>query len=377
MRRKSAWGTGCLILIFIGLCVVTIAAGAAWFIPRSVADEIGPADAQLGTLQRALVTWQLFFKRGELIQAFDPNGQKRTFTVRLGETANSVAARLQETGLISDGETFRLYLVYAGMDTTIQAGDYQLSPTFTMVEIAQELQDATPAEVEFNILPGWRVEEIAAALPTSGLQVAPQGFLQLVRTGRAGIAPENLKLEGSLEGFLMPGTYRFLREARAEDMVKMFTARFDEQVPGDLRGQFEANGLNLREAVILASIVQREAVLEEEQPMIASVFFNRLAVGMSLESDPTVQYALGYNAKQQTWWTNPLTADDLSVDSPYNTYRNGGLPPGPIGNPRLSALKAVAYPAQTPYYYFRAACDQSGRHSFAKTYEEHLQNSCP
>jgi UPF0755 protein len=191
------------------------------------------------------------------------------------------------------------------------------------------------------------------------------------------MAPESLGIDGSVEGFLMPGTYRFLREARAEDLVKTFTARFDEQVGTDLRIQFEVNGLDLREAVILASIVQREAVREEEQPMIASVFYNRLRVGMSLESDPTVQYAIGYNPDNETWWTNPLTRADLGVDSPYNTYRNAGLPPGPISNPGLSALKAVAYPAQTPYYYFRAACDKSGRHSFAKTYEEHLQNACP
>jgi UPF0755 protein len=98
---------------------------------------------------------------------------------------------------------------------------------------------------------------------------------------------------------------------------------------------------------------------------------------MKLDSDPTVQYALGYNTAAATWWTNPLSASDLQFDSPYNTYLYPGLPPGPICNPGLSALNAVAYPAQTPYYYFRAACDGSGRHAFAQTYEEHLRNACP
>jgi UPF0755 protein len=98
---------------------------------------------------------------------------------------------------------------------------------------------------------------------------------------------------------------------------------------------------------------------------------------MQLESDPTVQYGLGYNSLQQTWWTNPLSTDDLSVNSPYNTYLNAGLPPGPIAEPGLSALQAVAFPAETPYYYFRAKCDGSGKHNFAATLEEQYANACP
>jgi UPF0755 protein len=127
----------------------------------------------------------------------------------------------------------------------------------------------------------------------------------------------------------------------------------------------------------MASIVQREGVDPNEHSLIASVFYNRLAAGMRLESDPTTQYALGYNENQQTWWTNPLTYDDLAVNSAYNTYQVNGLPPGPISNPGLNALQAVAKPAQTPYYYFRAKCDGSGDHEFATTYDEHLQNACP
>jgi UPF0755 protein len=144
-----------------------------------------------------------------------------------------------------------------------------------------------------------------------------------------------------------------------------------------MRTGFQRQGLNVYRAVILASIVSREAIIEDEMPMIASVFYNRLASGGKLDSDPTVQYALGYNQEQKTWWTNPLSLADLEIDSRYNTYKYPGLPPGPIANPGLEALKAVAFPAQTPYYYFRAACDGSGRHLFAETFEEHLGNACP
>jgi UPF0755 protein len=107
------------------------------------------------------------------------------------------------------------------------------------------------------------------------------------------------------------------------------------------------------------------------------VFYNRLRENMRLESDPTAQYALGYILSQNSWWKNPLNLNDLKVNSPYNTYIATGLPPGPICVPSLAALNAVAFPAQTPYYYFRARCDGSGRHNFSATYDEHIQNACP
>jgi UPF0755 protein len=139
---------------------------------------------------------------------------------------------------------------------------------------------------------------------------------------------------------------------------------------------YKKNGLSLYQAVTLASIIEKEAVIPEEGPMIASVFYNRLAVGMKLESDPTVQYAIGYVNETKTWWKNPLTANDLMVQSVYNTYQNPGLPHAPISNPGYSALYSVAFPETTNYYYFRAACDNSGKHVFSETFQEHLQNSC-
>ena len=124
-------------------------------------------------------------------------------------------------------------------------------------------------------------------------------------------------------------------------------------------------------------MVAREAVHEEEQPLIASVYLNRVKIGMKLDADPTVQYAIGYNLLQQRWWTNLLSLLDLQVNSVYNTYRYDGLPPSPIANPSLGALRAVAVPAETNYLFFRAKCDSSGYHVFAETFDEHLQNACP
>jgi UPF0755 protein len=151
---------------------------------------------------------------------------------------------------------------------------------------------------------------------------------------------------------------------------------FDQRLTAADRAGIAAQGLNLFQGVTLASIVEREAVVADERPLIASVFYNRLAAGMNLDADPTVQYALGFTT-QGGWWKSPLDAADLLLESPYNTYRSAGLPPGPIANPGLDSLRAVADPATSDFFYFRAMCDGSGRHAFARTFDEHLQNACP
>ena len=329
-------------------------------------------------MQRLLLSWDLVSREKELLNPFDPTAPTQDFTIDLGESTYQVTRRLEEQGLIGDADLLRTFLIYSGLDTNIQAGEYELSARMTPVEIAQALQDATPHEVDFRILPGWRLEEIAAALPTSGLAFSPGAFLSYTRRPTS-IRFDNIALPvgASLEGFMHPGGYRLPREISIQAFAEIALQRFESVVDQNLRVGFDAQNLDLFAAVTLASLVQREAVAAEEMPLIASVFINRLAAGMRLDSDPTVQYALGSLTEGKPWWKSPLGLDDLQIDSPYNTYRIAGLPPGPIANPSLSALQAVAFPAQTPYYYFRAACDQSGRHLFAETFEQHQQNACP
>jgi len=239
------------------------------------------------------------------------------------------------------------------------------------------MQSSISEEVTLVILAGWRLEEVAASLPTSGFAFTPNQFIQAMETQPQQYSFSAELAGSSLEGFLFPGSYTLPREATAEQLVALILTNFENQVTAEIRTGFANQGMSLYEAVTLASIVEREAVNDEEMPMLASVFYNRLAINQRLESDPTVQYALRYNTEQATWWTNPLSLTDLEIDSPYNTYVFPGLPPGPICNPGLAALRAAAFPAQTPYYYFRAACDGSGNHLFAETYEEHLVNECP
>lgn len=379
MKNKRSLVTLFLIGLLVLVCGAIAAAAAAVYAIPDVADRIfGPPAPGLSTFQRIYLSAQLVMNREALIFPVNSSAGEQPFQVELGEPASSVISRLHSQGLIRDAGAFRAYLQYKALDTTLQAGSYNLSPALSAVDIAHSLQDATPGEVDFHILPGWRLEEIAAALPTSGLTFSEEEFLAAAAVIPPGYSfSEEIPSGSNLEGFLFPGSYRIPREITAEDFIRTLLDQFEANLRSDLRQGFSRQNLSLYEAITLASIVQREAMNDEEMPLIASVFFNRLEAGTRLDSDPTVQYALGYNENQNTWWTNPLSLADLEVDSPYNTYRNTGLPPGPIANPSLAALQAVAFPAQTPYFYFRAACDESGKHDFSETYEQHLEKACP
>ena len=288
-----------------------------------------------------------------------------------------IAQHMQVVGLIPDAGAWADYLVYSGLDVRLQAGTYRLSPALSPVGIAQYMQDPRSHEIQFAILPGWRLEEIAASLPSSGLTITSEEFLSVTRS--AGISSLDGRLPSglpSLEGYLLPGEYAVIRGATTAELLRVLLGAFFGTVTPDITQAYAGQGLSLDQAVILASMVEREAILDDEMPVIASVFLNRLAAGMRLESDPTVQYALGYDTAGTGWWKVPLDGNDLATDSLFNTYLYGGLPPAPICNPSVQALRAVARPENTGYYFFRAACDGSGRHNFSGTYEEHLNNAC-
>lgn len=361
------------------LCVGVLIAGAAIAgLPDRAAAVFGPPRPTLSGVDRIRLATLLLWQQEDLTTPADPTGDPRAFTVQIGESLPSILDRLWRAGLIANPGATRSYLQYAGLDTTLQAGEYRLSPAMTPIEIAHALQDATPRVVQLAILPGWRAEEIAESLIASGLNLTMEEVLEAVRDPYLYPSLQSvLPAGGTWEGFLFPDRYELGRDAAAEEVVRSLVDNFNNQVGSDLRAGIGRQGLSLYEGVTLASIVEREAVITEEAPLIASVFLNRLEAGMKLDADPTVQYAVGYNAAQRSWWTNPLSLADLEIESPYNTYRSGGLPPGPISNPGLGALRAVAFPAQAPYYYFRAACTESGRHVFAETLEEHVQNACP
>ncbi|MEJ5225480.1 MAG: endolytic transglycosylase MltG [Anaerolineales bacterium] len=362
-----------LILVgILSLLILACLAGVAVAVPVQAMRLYGPPGQYLSDAQVWRHAAALLWYDGLLTAPRDPAGQPVAFEVQPGESAAQVAERLEAAGLVRDADAFRTYLIYSGLDLTLQSGRHDISPAMSAIEIARAMQDATPTDGVLVVLPGWRMEEIAAALPTSGLYATPDDFL------RAAANPPRvlrwLPSDATAEGVLFPGTYSLPRGIPAEAIVETMMKNFSLYLSPEMEQGFAAQGLSVYEAVIVASIVQREAVLDEEKPMIASVYLNRIKADMRLGADPTVQYALG---RPGLWWKSPLMLSDLQAPSPYNTYLNPGLPPAPIANPGLAALRAVAFPAETTYYFFRAACDGSGRHNFAETFDEHLQNGCP
>jgi UPF0755 protein len=372
VRHRSIFASSCLGILVILLILVV---GLFTVVPVMAVRSVGPVSDRLSVFQRFQYSAMMLWYEDLVTRSVDIAAGERPFTIEAGEGPAAVAARLELEGIIRSADAFTTYLVYSGLDTGMQAGKFQLSPATPPIQIAQKLQDATPAQIKFVVLPGWRLEEIAAAMPTSGLNIAPQ---QLIQSARApDVKYDYLPPGSSAEGFLFPGEYTLPRSVQADELVSLLMNNTALALTVEIRAGFSRQNLNVYEAVTLASIIQREAVIPEEQPSIASVFINRINAGMRLETDPTIQYALGFDPVTGSWWKVPLSAEDLLVNSPYNTYQNFGLPPGPISNPSLSALQAVAYPAQTPYYFFRARCDGSGFHNFSETFNQHLRNGCP
>lgn len=380
MKKKSSFLANILLfLILVAVClIIVLSAWIVFSLPTQAASLFGPADPNLKIPQHIYLSARLLLQENYLLQPGSPGGDPLPFEIQLGETTGEITRRLQSEGIIPNERAFRDYLVYSGLDTSIQAGEYNLNPGMSPIEVAHALQDATPQHITFTILAGWRLEEIADALPTSGLSFAPGAFLVSAQNPVL-LHPvlEYLPANASLEGFFLPDQYRFDRTINQEQFITSILDNFLLKVTPDLIQGFQSQGLSLYQAVTLASIVQREAIIEAEMGTIASVFLNRLAISMRLETDPTVQYALGYQNALQTWWKNPLSLNDLKFESPYNTYIYPGLPPGPICSPSLKALSAVSQPEETPYYFFRASCDGSGRHNFSKTFEEHEAFACP
>lgn len=332
----------------------------------------------VGSPEDLLIGLYMQLRQADLERPASDEDVQIPFRVEPGETAGMVAMRLEEAGLVRDAGLLSLYMRHQGLDARLEAGEYLLSPRMTIPEIAEALQHGRIQEATVTIVEGLRMEQVAEILEQAGVTEA-DGFQAVVRGEvRPEIWAQYRVLQdrppgAGLEGFLFPDTYRFPRNADPVDVARRMVERFAEQFTPEMESQAQQRGLSVFSVVTLASIVEREAVVPEERPLIADVFLNRLAQGMYLQADPTVQYALGYQPDTGEWWLRPLPVEALTeVDSPYNTYLHPGLPPGPICNPSLASMQAVLNPADTDYLFFLSRGD--GSHVFARTYEEHLEN---
>ena len=365
-----------VVTTLVVITCLAIVAGYFW-VNSTVVKQFGHPDPSLSITQRVIYPVELFIYRDRLTTALNKGEEEQIFTIEQGESVSIICYRLEQLGLIDDAELMRMYLVYSGLDRQLKSGQFRLSTAMSPQEITQRLIDAASKEAVVSILPGWRIEEIAANVAGSGLSIPMDDFIQTAYAPTQNLLAFLPVSElSSLEGFLFPGTYIFARDADLTTVFETILQAFTQNMDQTLVDGFLRQGFSITDAVTLASIIEKEAVVDDEKPLIASVFYNRIEAGMRLETDPTVQYALGFDSQSQSWWKSPLFLQDLEIESPYNTYKVTGLTPTPICNPGLESLRAVAFPAETPYYYFRAACDESGRHVFAISFEEHLNNSC-
>jgi len=333
-----------------------------------------PPDQNLSFIQKYNLSMRLVRDRDNLFSITEIEAEL-LFDIASGESPYDVADNLYEAKLIPSAVSLIDYLLYKGYDTKLLMGSFIIATPNTPIEIALTLIDPSAIVMEIYILPGWRMEQIAEHLSVSGIMnFNKDTFLSLASSLPLNSSlPPNLPLSASAEGFLSPATYVIQRDITEEQLLHLFLDDFATNIDDSLIETLSSNGFSLYEAVTLASIIEREAILDEEKSIIASVFYNRLNAGWKLETDPTVQYAV---SSADNWWKNPLTWDDLGFDSPYNTYLYYGLPPGPISNPAFDTLIAVANPAESPYFFFRAKCDGSNSHTFSITYEEHLAAGC-
>lgn len=355
---------------------VWIAGTMVFGIPTAI-DRVGEPSPDLNSVQEILLGALLFLRHNELDRPVSQSEAMIAIQVNQGETADDVINKLVRSSFLEDGILLRSYMRYRGLDRGIEVGEYFLHGGMSIREIAEALQSAQPFASTLTIPEGWRREQIAALIDTFDFSFDGEDFLEATNNADSGSTVGAYIPTGStLEGYLFPDTYRIDDNTDSIDLADMMLNAFAAHVGEELLAGFDAQGLSIHEAVTLASIVEREAVVPEERPRIAAVFLNRLAMNMNLESDPTVQFALGIE-NSGTWWKLDLTTQDLQFNSAYNTYLYPGLPPGPIANPGLPSLQAVASPADTDELYFRAMCDGSGRHAFARTFEEHLLNACP
>ncbi|HWQ77986.1 MAG TPA: endolytic transglycosylase MltG [Anaerovoracaceae bacterium] len=287
-------------------------------------------------------------------------------TIPSGSGTGKIAEILQENGLISSVWVFKLQTRNEGYEGKYQAGNYSLSPGMTMDEIMELMLSGKADTVRFTVPEGYDVKRVTEKLSAEGFINADE-FMKEIETGvfdydflaDAPAGPTRL------EGFLFPNTYEIFAEADEHDIIDKMLYQFSKVFTEESAARAQELGMSVREVITLASIIEREAQVPEDRPVIASVFYNRLKIGMPLQSCATVQYILGEQKPV-------LSIADTQIESPYNTYLISGLPPGPIASPGAESIQAALYPADTKYLFFLAKGD--GSHAFSETYDQFLKD---
>lgn len=307
-----------------------------------------------------------------------PSEEPVKVMIEQGTHSSNIAGILEDSGLIRNEKVFTYYLRYKNEGSRFQAGLYEMQPGMTLDEIISKLNRGDTVQEEmirFTIPEGYTLMQMADKLSEDKL-INREVFVSLLENPEQFESPtvqhipETPELLYRMEGYLFPETYEMKKERTEQEMIERMLKELDnklKKLPEDWEVRLEDSELSFHELMTLASLIEREAVVDKERPIIAGVIYNRLDINMPLQIDATVQYALGKHKKR-------LLYADLEVDSPYNTYQVLGLPPGPIASPSLSSIKAALYPEETPNFYYVTKKDGTGEHYFGITHGDHERN---
>ncbi|MFQ5882491.1 MAG: endolytic transglycosylase MltG [Candidatus Methylomirabilales bacterium] len=285
-------------------------------------------------------------------------GGRKVVYIKPETPSTEIADLLKQEGVIQDRLLFLFFTLLRGSYDRLKAGEYEFIPSMGLLEVIRVLEEGKVLVHKVAIPEGATLRQVVRLLHNEGL-VDRERFLQL--TTNALVANHYIPEAETLEGFLFPDTYYFIKGMAEEEIIDAMVQRFFRAFTAEDELRARQLGLSRYEIVTLASIIEKEAVLNREKPVIAGVFYNRLRRGMRLQADPTVTYGRRHRG--------PITRRDLRADHPYNTYVQDGLPPGPIASPGAAALKAALNPASVKYLYFVSKND--GTHYFSRTLKEH------
>jgi UPF0755 protein len=363
-RQRSSLGPFAFLLF-----VAALVAGV-WFVAKPLAEQAAVAYvAEHDTLlcQDVVRGFVADHVRAEVDLAKDTRADSRPFVITRGETAGQIARRLEQEGVIRSALAFAFVLYETERENALQSGTYTVSPALTPRNIAKLFEKAPGEQIVLRIIDGWRLTEVATAVNKAFPSISKEAFTSAAVVGeRKNTVLAGMEPDAPLEGYLFPDTYFMRPDMTPPQIIGVLLDTFERKVGATLRAASAERNVAIYDIVKLASIVEREARDRAESATIAGVYTNRLEIGMKLDADPTIQYALG------EW--RELSLDDLKLDSPYNTYLYAQLPPTPIANPGAAALEGAARPANVPYFYFVAKSDGTGGHAFSVTIEEHEAN---
>jgi UPF0755 protein len=292
-------------------------------------------------------------------------GSEQFVDIPVGAGLSSIGRRLAQNGVVRNEIVFRVEVARTGAGRRLQAGEYRFDSPMTPAEVVAKLARGDVYLRPITFREGLTIREMAQVYEQRGFGTAVEFTKAAKAADLVGALDQDAR---DLEGYLFPDTYALPRRATAEQLVARMVGEFEKVLTPELRQQATARGLSVRELVTLASIVEKETGKAEERPVVAAVYTNRLKIHMPLQCDPTVLFAL----EKAGNFSGNIRRDDLQIDSPYNTYRYPGLPPGPIAAPGRASLEAAANPASAPYLYFVSRND--GSHVFATTLAEHNRN---